>query len=234
MHKLKSHIIHIALGILLVALAVASASAQITIQECDTMEFSVVSREAIPETHFVWGIYNSSDDPVDVLDPNTTLDPVLYFVEGQYAGNTVKVAGLDPGIYYVRINVWDEISCTDNVEMYVLEVLEATLEMKLYADSVCIGEPTFVRLVFSGKGPYTIEYTIGDALTPSVVNLNGDVIGPEVTIPIMDPLPVGETTFWIMSVSDNCKVYSWEEVERPHTGILIYPKPEKSRIYLKE
>lgn len=234
MKQLIIHIIkYLAPGILLVALAVVNAGAQIQIEECDTMEFSVVSRPAIPETHFVWGIYNSSTDPTDVLDPAGTLDPALYFVDGQYAGRTVRVTGLDPGIYYVRIHVWDEVTCTDNIEMYVLEVLESTLDMELVGDSVCIGDPPVVRIIFSGVGPYDIIYKYGDEITGTVVNLNG-VVGPEVTVPIMEPLPVGETTFWMMEVSDDCKVYTWEESERPGVGILIYPKPNQSRIYLKE
>ena len=57
-----------ALGILLVVLAVANAGAQITVNECDTMEFEVVSRPSIDESHFVWGIYNSSPGTTDVLD----------------------------------------------------------------------------------------------------------------------------------------------------------------------
>jgi hypothetical protein len=133
----------------------------------------------------------------------------------------------------VRIHVWDEVSCTDNIEMYVLEVIEKPLDIELYADSVCIGEPTLVRIVFSGVGPYDIVAHYGDALNPTVVNLNGEV-GPEVTVPITEVLPVGETKFWVMTVTDDCKVHSWEESERPSVGVWIYPKPDQSRIYLKE
>lgn len=197
------------------------------------MTFSVTSRPNIPETHFVWGIYNASPNPTDVLDPNTTLDPALYFVDGQYAGSTVQVTGLAPGEYYVRIHVWDEVTCTDNIEMYVMEVLESTLEMELSADSVCIGEPTNVYIRFTGRGPYEVTYTIGDALTPSVVNMNGGV-DVENVIEITDPLPVGETTFWVIKVEDNCKAYEFTVDERPGTGILIYPKPSQSQIYLKD
>nr|WP_319270998.1 hypothetical protein [uncultured Draconibacterium sp.] len=239
MVQLKKHIIHFTLAILLAVLAVANAAAQtpIVVEECDTMTFTVDSREYIHETRFVWGIYNASDDPVDVLDPNTTLDPALYFVDGMYAsgvGKTVKVSQLPVGRYYVRIHVWDEEDCTDNVEMYVMEVIESTLEMEISADSVCIGEPTNVYIRFTGRGPYEVQYTIGDQVTPSVVNVMGDVDDPELVIPVTDPLPVGETTFWIIRVEDNCKAYEYDVDERPGTGILIYPKPSQSQIYLKD
>lgn len=237
MKQLFHHIIYATLGIVLVLLTVANAGAQIVVEECDTMEFSVVSRPNIPEAHFVWAIYDSSPNPTDVLDPAGAKDPVPLFVDGMYAsgeGSTVKVVGLGVGVYYVRIHVWDDVNCTDNIEMYVLEVIESTFDMELYGDSVCIGEPALVRIIFSGTGPYTIKYTIGDELTPTTINLNGDVVDPEITIPILDPLPVGETTFWIMEVSDDCKVQTYEQDERPRTGILIYPKPSNSKIYLKE
>lgn len=238
--KIAHNITTAILGFFLVLLTVANASAQIVIEECDTMTFSVDSRPSIDDLNFVWGIYTASNQPKDVLDPAGTLDPALYFVDGMYAsgvGRTVKVTGLAPGKYYVRIHVWDEVSCTDNIEMYVMEVIESTLDMEIFADSVCIGEPTNVYIRFTGVGPYEIQYVIGDELTPSVVNLIGKEVDPEIVIPVTRPLPVGETKFWVMKVTDDCKVYSFEEVapeERPGTGILIYPKPTKQPIYLKE
>lgn len=228
------------LGIFLVVLTVANASAQTRIPpiyECDTMTFSVSSRPQIPEPHYVWGIYEASSGITDVLDPAGTLDPTVHFVDGMYAsgeGSTVQVIDLDPGMYYVRIHVWDEVSCTDNIEMYVLEVLESTLDLEVYTDSVCIGEPTNVYIRITGVGPYDIYYTVGDQETPSVYNLNGRVKDPEITIPIDQQLPVGETTFWVIKVEDNCKAYEYSLDERPNTGILIYPKPAKQPIYLKE
>jgi hypothetical protein len=236
MKKLINHMILKTLGILLVVLAMAiSAKAQITIDQCDTMEFSVVSRPGIDESHFVWGIYNSSPDPTDVLDPTNTLDPALYFVDGQYAGRTVSVTGLDPGIYYVRIHVWDEINCTDNIEMYVLEVVENIPEVLVDADSVCIGDPTTITIIFTGVGPYTIDYTYGDALSGTYVNVNGVIVdGPEVTIPILYPFGAGNYEFMIDQIEDECKTHLYDEADKPRTGVVIYPKPTNSRIYQQD
>ncbi|WP_321370376.1 hypothetical protein [uncultured Draconibacterium sp.] len=236
MVRLKKHIIHLTLAILLAVLAVANAAAQtpITVHECDTMTFSVSSRPSIDDTHFIWDVFQASNQPVELLDETLALDRATSFVDGQYAGRTVQVIGLAPGEYYVSIHVWDEISCTDNIEMYVLTVLESELEMEISADSVCIGEPTNVYIRFSGRGPYEVQYTIGDQVTPSVVNVMGGVDDPELVIPVTDPLPVGETTFWIIRVEDNCKAYEYDVNDRPGTGIVIYPKPSQSQIYLKD
>jgi len=232
--KLIYHIIKAILGIFLVVLTVTiTASAQITVDQCDTMEFSVVSRPGIDDTHFVWGIYNSSSNPTDILDPSTTLDPVNYFADGLYSGRTVNVVGLDPGIYYVRIQVWDEITCTDNVEMYVLEVIGTIPDIVLYGDSVCVGEPVIIRIVFTGVGPYTIDYTYGDEITGTYVNVNGKIVdGPDVTIPIMDPFPAGDNYYFKLDkIMDECKTYFYDESEKPRKGIIIYPKPTNSKIY---
>ena len=228
MKRLIYHMIYRILGTLLVTLTVASAAAQIVVDQCDTMEFSVTSRPGIDDSHFIWDIYNSSPDPSNVLDPAGALDRALYFADGQYAGRTVRVVNLVPGIYYVRIHVWDEISCTDNIEMYVMEVIGKKPDVELVGDSVCIGEPAIVKLIFTGSAPYNIVYAFGDE--SNTVNLNG-ITEPEISIPITDPLPVGETTFWVMEVTDQCTVNSYEVDERPRTGIIIYPKPANSRIY---
>ena len=213
--------------VLLLGMALAHAGAQthIQVEQCDTMEFSVTSRPSIPETHFVWAIYNSSPDPTDVLDPAGSLDPAHYFVDGMYAGRTVQVAGLDPGVYYVRIHVWDEISCTDNIEMYVMEVIEKELEARMEGAEACIGDPAMVKIVFTGVGPYNVVYTFGDE--SNHVNLNG-VTEQEVTIPIFG-LPVGETEFWVMEVTDGCVVNTYSVPEKAR--VIIHPKPTNTRIY---
>ena len=234
MKRFIAHIIYLTLGILLVVFTVEKSTAQIVVEQCDTMEFSVTSRPSIDDLHFVWAIYNSSVNPTDILDPAGALDPVIYFVDGMYAsgvGRTVKVINLQPGKYYVRIHVWDEVSCTDNVEMHLLEVLEKDIEAFIEGDSTCIGDPPIIKIVFTGIGPYDVIYTYGDET--NAVNLNG-IIGPEYVIPA-PMLPVGPTDFWIMEVvEDNgtCRIVNSTPSER--VGVLIYPKPVGSKIYLKE
>ena len=229
MKRFIAHIIYLTLGILPVILTVENSTAQIVVDQCDTMEFSVTSRPSIDDTHFVWAIYNSSVNPTDVLDPITSLDPALYFSDGQYAGRSVEVVGLQPGKYYVRIQVWDEVTCTDNIEMYLMEVLEKELEAVFEGDSACIGEPLNIKIIFTGIGPWDVTYTYGDGT--DIVNLNG-IVEDEYTVP-MPMLPVGPTYFWIMEVSDDCTVNSYI-ADPQKVGVLIYPKPFGSKIYLKE
>jgi len=195
------------------------------------LEFSVTSRPNINDTHFVWAIYNSSPNPTDVLDPAGALDPAIMFVDGQYAGRTVQVLGLNPGKYYVRIDVWDDISCTDNVEMYLMEVIENLPEAFIEGDSTCIGDPSIIKIIFSGTGPYDVIYTFGDE--SNAVNLYG-ITEQEYIIPA-PMLPVGKTDFWVMEVvEDNgvCRIVNSTPSKK--VGVLIYAKPASSKIYLKE
>lgn len=238
MKQLIYHIIRWIPGIFLVLLTVASASAQkpvwlLEVDQCDTMEFSVASRPNIDDSHFVWEIF--TDSTVNFVNTGGALDHDIAFVDGMYAGRKVRVTGLDPGRYFVRIMVWDEISCTNNLEMFMMDIVQTNLDFVLEGDSVCIGEPAVVKIVFTGVGPYTLDFTYGDALTGNVVNVNGIVVdGPEYSIPITDPLPAGETKFWVMNVTDGCRVNSYETATAPSTGIMIYPKPNQSKIYVKD
>lgn len=224
------------LGIFLVVLTVAPARAQdnvhfIEVDQCDTMEFSVVN---MPGDRYTWEIYHD-DLTVNFAQTIGDVDPVVHFVDAMYDGSTVSVTGLDVGRYMIKVTVWDEEFCTNNIGLYVLDIIESIPEIELEGGSACIGEPTVVKVIFTGVGPYTIDYTYGDAITGNVVNMIGYIVdGPEAVISITDPLPVGPTTFWILKVEDDCRAYEFPIDERPSTGIIIYPKPTNSKIYLKD
>lgn len=234
MKKQVSHIIYRTLGILLVVLSVAKAGAQepvvnLVFEQCDTIEFSVVD---MPGDRYTWDIYD--DYTLNFAHNDGRLEPGVYFVNGDYEGSNVRITGMEPGIYVVRIVVWDEEHCASNIKIAIVEIKPKIPQVELVGTEACIGDPTSVRIIFTGTGPYTIQYTIGDALTPTVVNINGNVENPEVEIPITEPLPVGETSFWLISVEDGCKAYEFPVDERPRTGIIIHPKPTNSKIYVKD
>lgn len=219
-------------GVILGLLTMANAGAQIVVDQCDTMEFIVTGRPSIQQTHFVWGIYNSSSDPVDILDPATTLDPALYLVDGMYAGSTVKVVGLGPGTYYVRIHVWDEVACIDNIEVHELEVVPNEPELMLASDSVCIGEIPYIKIVFSGIGPYDAQLTYSYVDRTQTIFLNGEVDN-EILYPITDPSPFGETEIWAMEISDG-RVHSYLAPYPGKARVVIYSKPTNSQIYPRD
>jgi len=221
-------------GILLAVLAVASAVAQkpvqhIVVSQHDTIEFSVVEW---PGDRYTWDIYNDPD--LNFALENDRFDPALYFVDGMYEGHTVQVTNLPPGFYFLRVMVWDEVACTNNLLVYSLEVLEVPL-VDLYGEEACFGDPTFLRVVLTGVGPWEVIYT--DGLEDHSVNLNGQPgvdqyhrVHPQMMEPI-DEVIIRE--YWITYIKD--RGTGGENFQPSDKArILIYPTPANSKIYIKE
>ncbi|SHJ21506.1 hypothetical protein SAMN05444280_11387 [Tangfeifania diversioriginum] len=218
-------------GILLVLLAVASARAQkpvqhIVVSRHDTIEFSVVDWEN--GDRYTWDIY---DDPgVNFALENDRLDPALYFVDGMYEGSTVYVTNLPPGQYYVRVMVWDEVNCTNNLLLYSLEI-EDVPEADIYGAEACFGDITYLRIVFTGVGPWDIIYT--DGMEDHHVNgISEQEYYHEIPTNTMEPNDeVIIKEYWINYIND-VKIESSEPTDTAR--IIIYPIPTNSEIYIKE
>jgi len=142
-------------------------------------------------------------------------------------GSSVKVTGLDPGKYFLRIMVWNEEICTNNLLLFRFDVIERLPYAVLYGDSACYGEPTLLKVVFTGSGPWEVIVTNSDG----TINFNvvGDV-ETEKAYPL-PPLPVGPNEFHIVQVTDKCTVND-QIVEK--TIVHIYPRPSSSKIYVSD
>lgn len=217
-------------GLLAAATAVAQKEVpQFEIIQCDTLQFEITE---FPGDEYTWDLY--ADSTGNFAQTQGDMESAVYFEDGMYRGATVRVFNLPPGTYFLRVMAWDEVQCTNNLMVFKMEVIEPP-PPELIGDSLCYGEVPFVRIIFTGTGPWDFEYKYDD-IDGNTINLNGSTDDPDILIPITEPLPVGETTFWIMSVdySNGCVVKTYEEEDRPRTGILIYPKPVKKKIYVKD
>lgn len=234
MKKLIYHIVRLMLGFIPAVLTVAPAMAQkpvqhIVVNQTDTIEFSV---EKWPGDDYTWDIY---DDPgLNFAEENERLDPALYFVDGMYRGSTVLVTNLPPGQYYLRVMVWDELNCTNNLALFSLEV-KAIPEADLYGNEACFGDPTYLHVVLTGVGPWNVTYTDGTdrhdvnldgnpgedqyiLITPNTLEPNNEVIIREYWLDYIEDLGTGGV--------------NTEPTERAR--IVIYPIPSNSKIYIKE
>lgn len=212
------------------ALTVAPVKAQkpiieMTVDQCETLEFSVVD---LPGDRYTWDIYR--DSTVNFANTKGDVDPVVYFEKAMYEGSTVRVHFLEPGRYFVRVMVWNEVECTNNLLVYMVDVLEYIPEAELIGDSLCVGMPAVIKIVLTGRGPWNVQYTYGD--DSNAVWING-ITESEISVPIIPALPVGTTDFWIMEVTDDCTVNSYV-ADPKKVGVIIFPKPTNSKIYLKE
>ncbi|GAB1451522.1 hypothetical protein MASR2M47_15780 [Draconibacterium sp.] len=214
------------------ALTVATAVAQkpiqhIEVEKCETIEFSVVDW---PGDRYTWDLYR--DSTVNYAKEKGDVDPVPYFEKGMYQGHTVQVNWLDTGRYFLRVMVWNEVECTNNLILFLVDVIEVIPEAELYGDSTCVGDPSFVRVVLSGRGPWDLNYSYqsdGNGNNIVSVNMNG-ITENEFTI-AMPPLPVGATEIWVNEIITQCSI---NLIPSDKGRILIYPKPAQSKIYLKD
>jgi hypothetical protein len=192
------------------------------IPQCETTIFSV---EKWPGDRYTWDIYR--DSTTNFAQEKGDVDPVAYFENSMYEGSTVNVNWLDTGRYFVRVMVWDEVQCTNNLMLFKIQVIDVPPLAEITGDSLCIGEPAIVRIVLTGRGPYDLTYTWGDGQV--LVNMNG-ITEEEFTVPL-PPLPVGITEFWVTQIIDQC---SENLVPSEKGRIVIFPKPSQSRIYVKD
>jgi hypothetical protein len=214
------------LGILPGVLAVAPAAAQKPVQhfevdQCEFIEFSVVEFEG---DRYTWDLYT---DP-DVNFAQEQGDQ-SYFENGMYEGSSVSVIGLRPGWYFLRVMVWDEVNCTNNLLVFSLEVKEQLPTADLEADPFCYGDVNEMRVILTGRGPWTVTYTYDHESNKKTVNLNGETELHFIGIPVLDP---GSYRFWVMEVTDQCTVRSYPDPDK--VEVNIHPRPRTTRIYVKE
>ena len=215
--------------ILLLLLTVANAMGQkeipiqiIPADQCETMEFSVVNW---PGDRYTWDLYTGLKwDTVNFAWQKGNVEPVPYFEDGNYQGSTVHVNWLEAGRYILRVTVWDEEICSNNLMVIIIDVKEHIPEAVLTGDSACYGEPVEFKIVLTGLGPWDLKYTYGDGNV--IVNLNG-VSNPVQTIKL-PPLPVGTTDIWVKEIVDQC---TSNLMSTAKARVIIYPVPVNSKIF---
>lgn len=218
------------LGTLLVALTVSTAMAQIPVQhveayQCETLEFSVVNW---PGDRYTWDLFSDQDWlKLNFATGKGNVDPVGYFEKGMYEGSTVRINWLENGLYFLRVMIWDETTCNNNLIVFKVDVLEHELNAKLEADSACYGDPVVFKIVLTGLGPWDVKYTFGDGT--ATLNLNG-ITEPKQTVSL-PPLPAGQFDVWVTEIIDQC---SQNLIPSEKARIVIYPKPANTQIILRE
>jgi len=227
MKRLIQNMISQLTGILLVILTVANAMAQkpvthIGIDQCDTITFSVVNWTG---DRYTWDLYTELDwDTVNFAKQNGNVEPVPYFVDDKYQGSTVSVNFLEPGRYILRVMVWDEVTCTNNLTIFVVDVEEHVPVATITDSTACYGDPAEFRVVITGKGNWEAIYTYGDGTAS--LNLYGkDEIGQIARLPA---LPAGTYEVWVKQIIDECSANFFPSEKG---RIVIYPKPTNTKIY---
>jgi hypothetical protein len=228
MKKLVYHIMYRALGILLGMLAVASAAAQkpvqiIEVDQCDVIEIGV---QEFPGDRYIWDLY--TDPGVDFAQVDGDPDLDKHFEQDRKVAPVVRIHDLPHGTYFLRIMVWDDEVCTNNLLVFQLIVNEVLPTAEFEADPFCFGDYNEVRITLTGRGPWVLTYA-WDENNEQTVTLAGNV-DPiyYLPIPIMAP---GQHSLWVMEVKDECSVNTYEVPKE--IPFIIHSRPRTSRIYLK-
>ena len=218
----------ILLFLLLLLLTVAPAMAQkevpiqpIVVDQCQSLTFSV---EKWPGDRYTWDLYTELRwDTVNFAQQKGNVEPVPYFEDGNYEGSSVTINWLDAGRYFLRVMVWDEKNCSNNLLVFLVDVIENIPQAELTGDSVCYGETAVFKIVLTGLGPWDLKYTYGDGT--AILFLNG-VTETTATVPL-PPLPVGATDVWVQEIIDQC---TSNLVPSDKARIVIYPIPTHTKI----
>lgn len=229
-HWIRHIIVRLAGIVFLAVLALTAVKAQkpvphIEIPQCYSYTFSVVEW---PGDRYTWDLYR--DSTVNFAWEKGDVDPAAYFENQMYEGSSVTVNWLDTGRYFLRVMVWDEVNCTNNLLVFSIDVLPNLPTVVLEGDSVCQDEIAYVKVVFTGMAPWSAKYTFDDGNV--VLNLNGET-DEEFFVP-MQGLPVGTREYWVMEVTDQCTVNSYPVPNPEKARVVIFPRPVSKKIYLNE
>ena len=206
---------------MLVAIAVAPAMAQVEVYQGDTLD--LVIEELPAGSTYDWEVY--CDWSVDLAqNPGNCTGGEYWFIDGIDHQDSVQVVFETAGQYLVKIEAWDPVACTNNMEVYAIIVHEALPEVVLQGDSVCIGDPAAITFNFAGEAPWSGELTNGTDTIP----FTSDTSTYEMIFPTN---AVGTTEYWVTELTDN---NGTNDEDSEKTEIEVYPEPDISRIYLKE
>jgi hypothetical protein len=192
------------------------------LEQCESFEFSVVEW---PGDRYTWDLYTELEwETVNFARQDGNVDRVPYFEKGMYEGSTVTLNWIDPGRYFLRVMIWDEVTCTNNLLVFSINVNESKPTATIEGSEACYGEPSVFKIILTGLGPWDISYVYGDE--ENVAYLNG-IVEPEqiITLP-----GLAESSFdvWVKEIIDQCS----SNLEPSEKGrVVIFPKPSNSKIY---
>ncbi len=219
--------------LLSVMLAAAQKPVQhIVMDQCESYIFGAVE---MPGDRYTWHLYHELDwDEVNFAQDAPNVDPTPYFDDGNYQTDanhpSVKVSGLEPGDYFLKLVVWDEVECTNNLVVFRITVEEKLPTVVLEEQEGCYGDVVEMKFILTGTGPWKLFYSYSDGVAS--VNLNGTTEDPEFfwTIPPTDP---GEIEVWVTAIIDQCTSNFFGAGEEPRGRVIINPLPKSSDIYVK-
>lgn len=228
----------ISIGMMVLISAASAAGQVITIYPNQIVDFSVEQEPA--GSTYKWEIYCESDFGVNMAQTAGTC-PDGEVVSGQ-GTKDAQIRFTKPGVYLVKIEVWDPVDCTNNMEFYRVEVEESlpTALLDLAPNEICITvDPTkpefaLIGISFTGTQPwkFTLEAGTYDEDGNFVVwdrtEYDNVTTNPmEITVS-----PTVTTIYRVVDLYDN---NGGPQPEPSNSVTLtVHPLPTNSPIYIKD
>ncbi len=214
---------------LLTVLSVAFAAGQVSaIYTHQIVDFSI---ETQPEgSTYNWEIYcgtGMSENFAQV--PGTCSNGEV--VSGQNT-NRAQLRFTKAGEYIVKIEVWDPVTCTNNMKFYLVEVEEAlpTAELELFPDEICVNEPSVLTISLTGVPlwGFTLQATDEDG---NIDLFYFEDIGANDNPVEFTVTPLKTTWYTVIEITDS---YGVQKDPSESVQLTVHPLPQNSKIYVKE
>lgn len=221
-------LVPIAIG-MTVILSVADATGQVTaIYPNQIVDFSIEQQPA--GSTYNWEIYCGAQMGVNMAQVAGTCGDATV-VSGQ-GTEAAQIRFSQPGEYLIKIEVWDPVSCTNNMKFYRIEVEESlpTAELDLDPDEICVNEPSVLMVTLTGEPlwGFTLQATDEDGNVDLFyyTDIDADENPFEITVS-----PQKTTWYTVIEVTDK----NGTQLDPSNmVKLTVHPLPENSRIYLKE
>lgn len=214
------------IGIAIVLSSVKAGAQKLTVYPGQIVDMSI---EPIPGANYVWDIY--CDASVNFAETSGNCSGNEYvFANGNNHAH-VQVIFNTPGNYFIKIEVWDAVLCTNNMKFTQIEVLDAlpTALLKLDPEEICISEPSLLTVSLSGEPlwGFTLEAVDIDGNKDLFYYTDIDADNNPFTITLS---PEKTTWYRVIEITDKNGIQS----DPSNTVILtVHPLPQNSRIYVK-
>ena len=209
---------------LLLLLALAPAIAQNVVYQGQTTQLGVDQK---PGDTYEWELYN--DSTVNFAQVDGVTSAAYADIVGSNNTAIINVQWNKPGEYFFKVTA--KSSCTNNLKIGKMKVLPSLpkAELEINPEEICDGESAELKVIFSGKDPWSMKLQAKDK--------NGIVVSDYSGISASsNPLkiPVNPNTTTEYTVTEVSNVFGVQTIPSNSVTLTVHPLPTKTGIYLKK
>jgi len=210
--------------LLLLLLALAPAMAQNVVYQGQTTQLGVDQK---PGDTYEWELYN--DSTVNFAQVDGVTSAAYADIVGGNNTAIINVQWNKPGEYFFKVTA--KSSCTNNLKIGKMKVLPSLpkAELEINPEEICEGESAELKVIFSGKDPWSMKLQAKDKNGIVVSDYSGiSASGNPLKIPVN---PNTTTEYTVIEVSN---MFGVQTIPSNSVTLTVHPLPTKTGIYLKK